>query len=200
MSRLILYFAGLRFNFSLDWMWLSDPADLQDRLLQTIYYFHAFPPGMDLLSGILLKLGGAHAATLAQLTFWVCGLVLVSSLYYLARAAGLSAPVSFVVVVRVLVAPADALLRASLPLRGAGRSASLSVGCSFPRRPSSSIVATVACVLQRLRHYRRDPQHVSPHVVRRDDRRSTVVHPGALITWGPHAPQAHQRPCCWRST
>jgi hypothetical protein len=97
LTRLILYLAGLRFNFSLDWMWLSDPADLRDRLLQTIYYFHAFPPGMDLLSGIFLKLGGTHAAALAQFTFWVCGLVLVSSLYYLARASGLSARVSFVV-------------------------------------------------------------------------------------------------------
>jgi hypothetical protein len=97
LSRLFLYLIGLRFNFSLDWMWLSDPADLQERLLQTIYYFHAFPPGMDALSGILLKLGGSHVATLAQLTFWLCGLILVSSLYYLARAAGLSAPVSFAV-------------------------------------------------------------------------------------------------------
>jgi 4-amino-4-deoxy-L-arabinose transferase-like glycosyltransferase len=97
LSRLALVLAGLQFNFSLDWMWLSDPADLQHRLLQTIYYFHAFPPGMDLLSGILLKLGGTHAAALAQLTFWVCGLVLVSSLYYLARAADLSARVSFAV-------------------------------------------------------------------------------------------------------
>jgi hypothetical protein len=97
LSRLVLYLAGLQFDFSLDWMWLSDPADLQHRLLQTIYYFHAFPPGMDLLSGILLKLGGTHAAALAQLTFWVCGLVLVSSLYYLARAADLSTRVSFAV-------------------------------------------------------------------------------------------------------
>jgi hypothetical protein len=97
LSRLSLHLIGLRFNFSLDWMWLSDPADLQERLLQTIYYFHAFPPGMDALSGILLKLGGAHAATLAQVTFWLCGLLLVSSLYYLARAAGLSVRVSFAV-------------------------------------------------------------------------------------------------------
>ncbi len=97
LSRLLFYLIGLRFDFSLDWMWLSDPADLQNRLLQTIYYFHAFPPGMDLLSGILLKLGGPHAASLAQLTFWLCGLVLVSSVYYLARVSGLSAPLSFVV-------------------------------------------------------------------------------------------------------
>jgi hypothetical protein len=97
LSRLLFYLTGLRFDFSLDWMWLSDPADLQNRLLQTIYYFHAFPPGMDLLSGILLKLGGPYAAFLAQLTFWGCGLILVSSVYYLARASGLSAPLSFVV-------------------------------------------------------------------------------------------------------
>jgi hypothetical protein len=96
-SRLALYLAGLSFNFSLDWMWLSDPADLQDRLLQTLYYFHAFPPGMDLLSGILLKLGGAYAAVLAQITFWVSGLVLVQSLFYLARISGLSFRASLVV-------------------------------------------------------------------------------------------------------
>jgi 4-amino-4-deoxy-L-arabinose transferase-like glycosyltransferase len=89
-SRLLLYWMGLQFNFSLDWMWLSDPADLQNRLFQTIYYFHAFPPGMDLLSGILLKAGGVHAATLAHVVFWLSGLVLVQSLFYLCRAAGLS--------------------------------------------------------------------------------------------------------------
>ena len=104
-SRLLLFELGLRFNFSLDWMWLSDPADLQDRLLQTIYYFHAFPPGMDLFSGILLKLGGTHAAALAQLTFWLFGLVLVHSLFYLARASGLSARASLIVAVAFSVLP-----------------------------------------------------------------------------------------------
>ena len=105
LSRLLLYLAGLQFNFSLDWMWLSDPADLQNRLLQTIYYFHAFPPGMDLLSGILLKLGGTHAAVLAQFTFWFCGLVLVSSLYYLTRASGLSPRLSLVVALTFSLLP-----------------------------------------------------------------------------------------------
>jgi hypothetical protein len=97
LSRLVLFWLGLRFTFSLDWMWLSDPADLQEHLLQTIYYFHAFPPGMDVFSGILLKLGGTHAAIFAQITFWVFGLVLVQSLFYLARASGLSARASLVV-------------------------------------------------------------------------------------------------------
>ena len=96
-SRLLLSWMGLQFNFSLDWMWLSDPADLQNRLLQTIYYFHAFPPGMDLLSGVLLKVGGAHAAALAHALFWLFGLVLVLSLFYLARVSGLSAGAALVV-------------------------------------------------------------------------------------------------------
>ena len=86
-------------------MWLSDPADLQDRLLQTIYYFHAFPPGMDLFTGILLKVAGAHAALLAQITFWLLGLVLITSIFYLARACGLSARVSFIVAIAFSLLP-----------------------------------------------------------------------------------------------
>jgi hypothetical protein len=104
-SRLLLYSIGLRFNFSLDWMWLSDPADLQQRLLQTIYYFHAFPPGMNLLSGILLKLGGTHVAALAHLTFFLFGLVLVHSVYYLTRAVGLPARLRLVVAVAFSLLP-----------------------------------------------------------------------------------------------
>jgi len=104
-SRLLLYSLGLQYNFSLDWMWLSDPADLQNRLLQTLYYFHAFPPGMDLFTGILLKLAGTHAAFLAQLTFWLLGLVLVTSLFYLARASGLSARVSFIAAIAFSLLP-----------------------------------------------------------------------------------------------
>jgi hypothetical protein len=42
-SRLILHWAGLRFNFSLDWMWLSDPDDLQHDLLRTIFAKHQKP-------------------------------------------------------------------------------------------------------------------------------------------------------------
>jgi 4-amino-4-deoxy-L-arabinose transferase-like glycosyltransferase len=89
-SRLTLQYAGIRFNFSLDWMWLSDPADLRDRLLETLYYFHAFPPGMDFITGVFLKLGGSHAATLALITFWLLGFVIVNALFYLLRVSGLS--------------------------------------------------------------------------------------------------------------
>jgi len=96
-SRAALRAAGLPFAFSLDWMWLADPADLQHDLLRTTYYFHAFPPGMNLLTGLLLKAGGPQAPPLALMVFWALGLVLVWSLFYLLRAAGLTSRVALVV-------------------------------------------------------------------------------------------------------
>src|SRR5687767_3075486 len=104
-SRAALLWAGIRFDFSLDWMWLGDPADLRDRLLETLYYFHAFPPGMNLMTGILLKLGGSHAAPLALATFWALGLVIVNSLLYLSRVSGLSTRVALGVAVAFSLLP-----------------------------------------------------------------------------------------------
>ena len=104
-SRMALLWAGIRLNFSLDWMWLSDPLDLRERLLETLFYYHAYPPGMDLLTGILLKLGGVHAATLALVLFWFLGLVIVNSLLYLGRTAGLSTRVAFGVAIVFALIP-----------------------------------------------------------------------------------------------
>ena len=93
-SRAAVGAAGLSFEFSLDWMWLSDPSDLRDRLAETLLYYHAFPPGMNLLTGLLLKVGGAGAGRLAHALFWGLGLVIVNALFYLCRAAGLPFAVS----------------------------------------------------------------------------------------------------------
>jgi len=93
-SRGLLVLMGLRFNLVLDWMFLADPADLKQHLLQSLFYFHAYPPGMNLLTGILLKLSETHVAGLAQCTFWMAGLVLFNSLLYVARALGLSRAVA----------------------------------------------------------------------------------------------------------
>jgi hypothetical protein len=93
------------FGFDLDWMWLADPADLRDRLAETLWYFHAFPPGMDLLTGALLKLGGGHAATLARAVFWLLGLALVNAIVALGQAAGLSRGTAAVVSTAFLLSP-----------------------------------------------------------------------------------------------
>lgn len=89
-SRVALYAAGLRFNLILDWMFLADLKDLEDRLLETVFYFHAFPPGMNLLTGWLLAISPAHIAGLAQAVFIASGLLMTSSLALLLRAVGVS--------------------------------------------------------------------------------------------------------------
>ena len=88
-SRIVLYALGLRFRLVLDWMFLADPADLRDHLFETIRYFHAFPPGMNMLTGVLLKLAPEHVAGLAHGLFLACGLLMAESLLYLMRAVGI---------------------------------------------------------------------------------------------------------------
>jgi hypothetical protein len=86
LSRVALALAGVGMNFELDWMFLSEPRELQQRLLQTLYYYHAYPPGMNALTGVLLKLGGSHAALIAELLFCALGLLLVNALLFSWRA------------------------------------------------------------------------------------------------------------------
>lgn len=106
-SRAVLAGAGLPFGFSLDWMWLADTADLRDRLAETLWYFHAFPPGMDLLTGVLLKLGedAAGAAALAQGLFFILGLVLANALVALGHAVGLGPRAAVIVSASFLLTP-----------------------------------------------------------------------------------------------
>lgn len=104
-SRLLLGMAGLPFLFSLDWMWMCDPGDLRDHLFATLYSFHAFPPGMNLLTGVVLKIGGAYAAALAQAVFFVLSLLQANAMLYLGRAAGLSAGAAFVLTTAFLFTP-----------------------------------------------------------------------------------------------
>lgn len=106
LSRAGLDAAGLEFHFALDWMWLSDPGDLRNRLVETLYYFHAFPPGMDALTGLLLKAGGSHASTLAHGLFGALGLVLVNAFFYCCRAVGLSTRAAFAVALAFVLTPA----------------------------------------------------------------------------------------------
>ena len=105
LSRAALALAGLPFRFDLDWMWMADPGELRDRLFETLYYFHAFPPGMNFVTGILLKAGGAHAGTLALLLFWAMGLALVNGLFALGRATGLSTRAAFCLALAFVLSP-----------------------------------------------------------------------------------------------
>src|SRR5207248_1299642 len=50
-GRALIDLAGLKLNFVLDWMFLADPQDLRSDLVRTVFYAHASPPGMNLLTG-----------------------------------------------------------------------------------------------------------------------------------------------------
>jgi hypothetical protein len=104
-GRALVHLAGLRFNFELAWMVLSDPRDLVDHLLETLFYSHSYPPGFNLLTGIVLKLGGAKALDVAHVLFEVFGLLLAWSFFYLGRASGLSFVAALVVSVAFGLVP-----------------------------------------------------------------------------------------------
>jgi hypothetical protein len=89
-SRVALYGAGLSFKLDLRWMFLDDLEALHHHLLQTVYYFHAFAPGMNLITGLLLKVDADHLITLSAAVFWLCGALLTASLYRVLATLGYS--------------------------------------------------------------------------------------------------------------
>src|SRR5262245_41872695 len=88
-SRLGLRAIGFHYSLELDWMFLDDPAKLEHQLARSLLDFHVYPPGMNLLTGLLLKLSPTHLADLTALVFAAAGLALAGSLLYLLRALGL---------------------------------------------------------------------------------------------------------------
>jgi len=106
LSRLALAGMGLQFSFSLDWMWMADAVDLRDRLAETLYYYHAFPPGMNLLTGLVLKAAPANPGALAHVLFAGMGLILVNVVLALGRLLGLSPRGAFGVAVAFSLLPA----------------------------------------------------------------------------------------------
>lgn len=105
LSRIGLALAGVRLNFELAWMFLADPGDLENRLSETLLYFHAYPPGMNLVTGLVLKAGGSHAALLGELLYGSLGLVLVNSLFFGLRVLAISERVAFAVAIVFSLTP-----------------------------------------------------------------------------------------------
>jgi hypothetical protein len=139
LTRVVLKLSGLGLYFSLDWMFLADPEDLRERLLETVFYFHAFPPGMNLVSGLLLKLSPDHVAGLAAGLLHLSGLVLLNSLFYLGRTSGLSSAVAFALSLMFCLLP-QAIYFENLYLYTQPIAALLCLSCALflhaSRRPS----------------------------------------------------------------
>src|SRR5262245_18345718 len=76
---------GLRFDADnlARGMQFIDAVLLEDRLLESIWYYHATPPLMNLFAGLSLKLFGGQAPIFYSLCFHGLGLLLALCVYTL---------------------------------------------------------------------------------------------------------------------
>lgn len=107
LSRWWLHVAGLRVNAELSWMFIADADSLRERLWHTLHYFHAFPPGLSLLTGVVLKLGGDGWQTWAGLALKASGLLLALSTRYCGRQLGLSRWAAIALALAISLLPAS---------------------------------------------------------------------------------------------
>jgi dolichyl-phosphate-mannose-protein mannosyltransferase len=64
-------------------MQFIDPELLKDRLFESLWYYHASPPGLNLIAGVGLKLLGEQADVFYSAVFHVLGLLVAGAIYLL---------------------------------------------------------------------------------------------------------------------
>ena len=107
-SRVLFYWAGIRFDDrSLPWHWqFIDPYLLKTNLLESLYYLHSQPPFFNFFLGLILKLF-PHDATLAfTFSYWMFGLALGYSLFWIMTRLGVSDWLSTLLTILFMVSPA----------------------------------------------------------------------------------------------
>lgn len=84
-SRVLYALLGLQFDASTvpGYMQFIDPQLLRTRLLESIWYYHANPPMLNLVVGVGYKLFGAAADAFFSLVFHALGLALALTVYLL---------------------------------------------------------------------------------------------------------------------
>lgn len=84
-SRALYALLGLHFDASTlpTYMQFIDPQLLEDRLLESLWFYHANPPMLNLLAGVGLKLFGGHADLFYSAVFHLLGLLLAAIVYAL---------------------------------------------------------------------------------------------------------------------
>lgn len=85
LSRALYGWLGVAFDASTFpvYMQFIEPSLLIDRLLESLWYYHAGPPMLNLLVGVALKLFGAHAMLAMAVLFHVLGLLMAIAVYAL---------------------------------------------------------------------------------------------------------------------
>lgn len=84
-SRVLYALLGLQFDSSTlsAYMQFIDPVLLRERLLESLWYYHAHPPLLNLFTGVGLKLFGEHADVFFASCFHALGLAMALAVYIL---------------------------------------------------------------------------------------------------------------------
>ena len=107
LSRIVYYALGVRFDARplLTFFQIIDPELLRHRLLESLYYLHAHPPGFNLYAGILLKLFPSHYAIAFHAMHLILGAAICCLLYHLMRACGVHSAIAFTLSALFIVSP-----------------------------------------------------------------------------------------------
>ncbi len=106
-SRIVYYALGVRFDARplSTFFQIIDPELLRHRLLESLYYLHAQPPGFNLYAGILLKLFPIHYAIAFHALHLILGAAICCLLYHLMCACGVHSAIAFVLSALFTISP-----------------------------------------------------------------------------------------------
>ncbi len=106
-SRWILWLIGIRFDAtSLDsYIQYLDPAQLQNNLIQSIFYLHVQPPGFNFFLGVILKLFPQHYVLAFECIYQTMGLVFFTSLYHLLTKLNVRRSIALILVSIFMISP-----------------------------------------------------------------------------------------------
>ena len=107
LSRILFFFAGLRFNVFPDTqqMHLISPDMFRNNLLESVFFLHAQPPLFNLFIGIILMLFPVNSIPVFHFIYMVIGLMFMLSLFLLMTRLGVSGKISAVLTVLFIVSP-----------------------------------------------------------------------------------------------
>jgi hypothetical protein len=115
-SRLILHAVGLRWDGTfLQWGWQALDVELmRTRLLESLWYLHGQPPGMNLMIGVFVKISPNHYQEWLQASFWVEGLVIHLGMWHLLRKLGIRIWIALAVTLLFMLSPSSIVFEAWL--------------------------------------------------------------------------------------
>lgn len=110
-SRLLYALLGLHFDATTlpTYMQFIDEELLRTRLVESLWYYHANPPLLNLLAGVGLKLFGEHAHVFFSLVFHALGVVAALSVYALTLALAKSRVTAIVTTTLLVFSPSFVL-------------------------------------------------------------------------------------------